>query len=49
LRLYLESYEADPSKHGADPQDALGEMIAIADNLAHIKELTGMDQPTVIT
>ena len=49
VRLYLESYEADTSKHGADPQDALGEMIAIADNLAQIKTLTGMDKPTVIT
>ena len=49
VRLYLESYEPDTNKHGADPQDALGEMIAIADNLAHIKELTGMDKPTVIT
>ena len=49
VRLYLESYEPDTNKHGADPQDALGEMIAIADNLAQIKELTGMDKPTVIT
>ena len=49
LRLYLESYEPDTSKHGADPQDALGDMIAIADNLAQIKDLTGMDKPTVIT
>lgn len=49
LRLYLESFEPDTRKHGADPQDALGEMIAIADNLAHIQKLTGMDKPTVIT
>jgi phosphoglucomutase len=49
LRLYLESYEADPAKHGLDPQEALGELIAIADEIAQIKALTGRDQPTVIT
>jgi phosphoglucomutase len=49
LRLYLESYEADPNKQGADPQDALSELIAIADDVAQIKALTGRDQPTVIT
>jgi phosphoglucomutase len=49
LRLYLESYEADVTKQGFDPQVALGELIVEADRLARIKELTGMDVPTVIT
>jgi phosphoglucomutase len=49
LRLYVESYEADPAKHGVDPQEALGELIAIADQVAQIRLLTGMDKPTVIT
>jgi phosphoglucomutase len=49
LRLYLESYEADVTKQGLDPQVALGELIVEADRLARIKELTGMDVPTVIT
>jgi phosphoglucomutase len=49
LRLYLESYEADVTKQGFDPQVALGELIREADRLARIKELTGMDVPTVIT
>ncbi len=49
LRLYLESYEADSAKHNLDPQEALGELIAIADEVAKVKELTGMDKPTVIT
>lgn len=49
LRLYLESYEADPTKQGLDPQDALGDLIAIAHDIAQIKALTGRDQPTVIT
>lgn len=49
LRLYVERYEADPTKHNDDPQVALGELIAIADTIAQIKSLTGMDKPTVIT
>ncbi|BAU15643.1 phosphoglucomutase [Leptolyngbya sp. NIES-3755] len=49
LRLYVERYEADPAKHDADPQVALAELIQIADSVAQIKSLTGMDQPTVIT
>jgi phosphoglucomutase len=49
LRLYLESYEPDVNQHQQDPQVALGELVAIADNLAQIKALTGMEKPTVIT
>jgi phosphoglucomutase len=49
LRLYLESYEPDVNQHQQDPQVALGELVAIADNLAQIKTLTGMEKPTVIT
>ena len=49
LRLYLESYEPDASKHGADPQEALKPLIKIADETAKIQELTGRDEPTVIT
>ncbi|MBD1823090.1 alpha-D-glucose phosphate-specific phosphoglucomutase [Cyanobacteria bacterium FACHB-DQ100] len=49
LRLYVERYEADPAKHNADPQDALSDLIQIADSVAQIKSLTGMDKPTVIT
>ncbi len=49
LRLYLESYEADSSKHDLDPQDGLSELIKIADEIAEIRNYTGMDTPTVIT
>ncbi len=49
VRLYLESFEADPSKHGSDPQEALGDLIAIAEEIAQIRHYTGMDKPTVIT
>ncbi|MBD2189799.1 alpha-D-glucose phosphate-specific phosphoglucomutase [Pseudanabaena mucicola] len=49
LRLYVESYEPNVAKHGIDTQEALKELIAIADQIAQIKTLTGRDQPTVIT
>ena len=49
LRLYLESYEPDPSKHHLDPQTALASLIALADKLAKIREFTGREKPTVIT
>ncbi|RUR77469.1 alpha-D-glucose phosphate-specific phosphoglucomutase [Chlorogloeopsis fritschii PCC 9212] len=49
LRIYLESYEPDPSKHDLDPQQSLADLIAIADEVAQVRALTGMEKPTVIT
>jgi phosphoglucomutase len=49
LRLYLESYEPDATKHNVDPQVALQPLIVLADEVAKIKALTGRNEPTVIT
>ncbi len=49
LRLYLEKYEKNPSSYGKATQEALSELISIADKVARIKELTGMNEPTVVT
>jgi phosphoglucomutase len=49
LRLYVESYEPNIAKHSLDTQEALKELIEIADQIAQIKVLTGRDRPTVIT
>jgi phosphoglucomutase len=49
LRVYLESYEPDPAKHDLDPQQALASLITIVEEIAQIRELTGREQPTVIT
>ncbi len=49
LRIYLEAFEPDASKHGLDAQEALAEMIAIAHEIADLKNLTGRVAPTVIT
>ena len=49
LRVYLERYEPDATKHDQDTQDALQDLIAIAEEIAEIKARTGRDRPTVIT
>ncbi len=49
LRVYLEKYEPDPSKHEQDTQQALADLIALAEEIAHIKHYTGRDKPSVIT
>ncbi len=49
LRVYLESYEPDSTKHDLDPQQALAELITLADDIAQIRANTGRDKPTVIT
>ena len=49
LRVYLERFEPDATKHAIDTQQALAPLIALADALAGIKERTGRSEPTVIT
>jgi phosphoglucomutase len=49
VRVYLESYEGDATKHNLDAQVALSELIGIADAIAKVKHFTQMDEPTVIT
>jgi phosphoglucomutase len=49
LRVYLERYEADPANHRRDPQDALAEVAALADQVAEIRARTGRDRPDVVT
>ncbi len=49
IRIYLESYEQDNTKHDVDAQDALQEMIKAADEVSQLQALTGRDKPTVIT
>jgi phosphoglucomutase len=49
LRVYLEAFEADISRHHLDAQDALKELIQIALRISELQTRTGRDQPTVIT
>ena len=49
LRLYLESFEADPARQGGDAQLLLAELIAIADEISGLYTRSGRQRPTVIT
>ena len=49
LRVYLESYEPDSSKHDQDTQKALASLITLAEEIAQIKKFTNREAPTVIT
>ena len=49
IRIYLESYEPDPSRHGMDAQQALADLIAAAEDISRLKAITGRTRPTVIT
>ncbi|GAB6067236.1 alpha-D-glucose phosphate-specific phosphoglucomutase [Methylothermus subterraneus] len=49
LRIYLERYESDPSRHDLDPQEALAELIALAESLSAVKARSGRAGPDVVT
>ncbi len=49
LRVYLESFEADASKHDQDVQEALADLIATAQKIARIQEFTGREAADAIT
>ncbi|HEY3328233.1 MAG TPA: alpha-D-glucose phosphate-specific phosphoglucomutase [Novimethylophilus sp.] len=49
LRIYLEAYEPDVSRHHLDAQGALADLIEVALQVSQLKERTGRNQPTVIT
>jgi phosphoglucomutase len=49
LRVYIEAFEADPSRHDQDPQAALADLIALAGDIARIPALTGRSRPDVVT
>jgi phosphoglucomutase len=49
LRIYLERFEADTSKHNQDAQVALAELIILAEQLCEVKKRTGRTEPDVVT
>jgi phosphoglucomutase len=49
VRVYLERYEAEPSRHNLDTQQALAPLIAIAEQVSELKQRTGRKEPSVIT
>ena len=49
LRIYLETYDADPAQHAADAGVVLAPLVAAVEELTSLRERTGRDAPTVIT
>lgn len=49
IRIYIEKYEPNVGKHDQDPQEALAELIAIAEEISGVKAKTGRKAPDVIT
>lgn len=49
LRIYLERFEADASKHDQDAQVALAELIGLAEQFCEVKKRTGRIEPDVVT
>ena len=49
LRIYLERYEPDSAMHDQDAQEALADLIVLAEEFCQIKQRTGRTDPTVIT
>jgi phosphoglucomutase len=49
LRIYVERYERDEALHGTETQEALCDLIELAEQLCEVKKRTGMAAPTVVT
>ena len=49
LRIYMERFEPNPTRHQLDTKDALADQIKIANELSGILHRTGRGAPTVIT
>jgi phosphoglucomutase len=49
LRVYIERYEPADGVHDRETQEALADLIALADTVAEIRPRTGRDAPSVIT
>ena len=49
LRVYLDCFQQDSALLAQETQQALSELIQIAESVAGIKQFTGRTQPDVIT
>ncbi len=49
VRLYLERYEADPARHEIPASEALASLVALAEKVARIAEISGRKLPDVIS
>jgi phosphoglucomutase len=49
LRVYVEAYEPDPTRHARDTHEALASLISLSRSIAEINEHTGRTEPSVVT
>jgi phosphoglucomutase len=49
LRIYLEKFEPDAARHHQDAQEALAELIGLAEHFGEVKKRTGRAGPDVTT
>jgi phosphoglucomutase len=49
LRVYIERYESEPTRHNFETQAALADLVALARSIPDIARTTGRPAPTVIT
>jgi phosphoglucomutase len=49
VRMYLEQYEKDTSKHNMSAPVFLKDLADVALGLVQMEQITGRDSPTVIT
>ncbi|CAM9909486.1 unnamed protein product, partial [Ectocarpus fasciculatus] len=49
IRMYIEKYEKDEDKLDQVPAEALSGLVALGLKLSQLRELTGRENPTVIT
>lgn len=49
IRIYLEAFTEDPAQQKLDAQEALAELITVSHQISQLPQLTGRQQPTVIT
>jgi phosphoglucomutase len=49
LRVYLERYETEATRHAIPTQTALAPLIALAERIARIEQHTGRSAPSVVT
>lgn len=48
IRIYIERYEVDENKLAIDTQEALAELIEIAEEITQVKAITGFKKPSAI-
>ena len=49
LRVYLERFEVDPSRHGLTPQEVFADLATLAVEIAEVERRTGRTRASIVT